>query len=206
MTQRVDPAAAREQAHRILSEKRFRNGPGAPHFLHGFLHWLGKRVQPISNAIGRAFAWVAQLLPGGRTTLWILLACAVLAVAAATAARVGRRRAGRALEAGEGRSGRRRLDPRELERLAEEAERRGDHDRAIRLLFQAGLLRLERAGVVERGETLTVGQVRRRLRSADFDRIARTFEAVAYGGRGVDASAVDEARQTWPAVVHAARA
>jgi hypothetical protein len=97
------------------------------------------------------------------------------------------------------------LDPDELERRAEEAERRGDLDAALRLRFRAGLARLDDAGVVRLRPGLTNAAVGRTLHSPRFDALAGHFDEVAYGGRAATDADVATARSTWPGVVEAAR-
>ncbi len=191
--------AAREQAARILSERRFKPAAGPPRPFRRFLDWLGDRIRPVGEAIDRAFTWIADRLPGGSGTLWTIIGAAVAGIAALLAVRTGRRRAGRSLDRAAASRGRA-VDPGTLEREAAEAERRGDYERAVRLLFRAGLLRLGRARVIAFQESLTSGDVARRLRSADFDRLAATFDRVAYGGRAARPTDVEESRRAWQAV------
>ncbi len=79
-------------------------------------------------------------------------------------------------------------DPDELERAADAAERAGRLDDAVRLRFRAGLLRLGSRGAIRYRPSVTTGEVRRVLGSDTFDELARTFEAVAYGGQSRDQS------------------
>ena len=44
-------------------------------------------------------------------------------------------------------------------------------------------------------------EVRRVLGSESFDELARTFDAIAYGGRAAEPPDVDAARREWPRVV-----
>jgi hypothetical protein len=98
------------------------------------------------------------------------------------------------------------LDPRALERRADEAEQRGDLDTALRLRFRAGLLRLDDAGAVRLGPGLTNAAISRTLRSPRFDELADDFDEVAYGGRSATETDVTTARSGWPEVVDHARA
>jgi hypothetical protein len=93
------------------------------------------------------------------------------------------------------------VDPDALEREAEQAERDGDLERAVRLRFRAGLLRLDRARAIEFRPSLTTTEVSRAVRSAAFDELALTFEEVAYGGRAASGPDVEEARREWPALL-----
>ncbi len=92
-------------------------------------------------------------------------------------------------------------DPAELERLADEAERRGDLEIALRLRFRAGLLRLGRARALPLRPSLRTREARRALGSARFDRLARDFDEVVYGGRPPSEVDVEAARSEWPQVV-----
>jgi hypothetical protein len=74
----------------------------------------------------------------------------------------------------------------------------------VRLRFRAGLLRLGDRGAIRYRPSVTTGEVRRVLGSETFDELARTFEAVAYGGRPASNPDVDTARREWPRVVSTA--
>ena len=92
-----------------------------------------------------------------------------------------------------------------LERAADEAERAGDLERAVRLRFRAGLLRLGDRGAIRYRPSVTTGEVRRALASARFDDLAGTFEAVTYGGQVADPPAVESSRREWPRVLEETR-
>ncbi len=142
---------------------------------------------------------------GGQRVLWTVIALFVLVVAALVTRQLARRRV--EVEArGVGRRARGRSeDPAALERLADEAERRGDLEVAIRLRFRAGLLRLGRARALPLRPSLRTREARRALRSSRFDRLARDFDEVVYGGRSPSAADVEVARTEWPQVVAEAR-
>jgi hypothetical protein len=189
---------ARAQAHAILHERRFR-GSSVPRPFHGALVWLGKKLEPV----GRAFHRLARRVPGGEWTLWLILAAFVVALSSVGAARVAKRRGVQALELGERQRLPPGLDPRRLEREADEAEATGDLGRALRLRFRAGLLRLGRARVVPMRESLTSGEARRILRLPEFDSLARTHDEVVYGGRPARTEDTAAAREHWPQVLAA---
>lgn len=196
---RAAPFAARAEARRVLSERRFR-GSAVPRPFHGALVWLGEKFRPVVRAVNR----LARHVPGPAWTVWILLAAVVVALSAAVAGKTARRRGAleieRSASAGEGHA---RLDPRELEREAEEAEAEGDAARALRLRFRAGLLRLGRARVVPLRASLTSGEARRLIRLPEFDALARTHDEVVYGGRSALTADVIAARERWPSVLEA---
>jgi hypothetical protein len=192
----VDPDQAREQAREILDGRRYKPAD-VPRPFEGVLTWLGDRLRPI----GDFFSRVTESLPG-KIVLGALLVGAVVLLTwllarhrAATSAVGGRARRRRDAE---------RADPGRLERDADAAERRGELDLALRLRFRAGLLRLDRTGAIQFRPSITSGQVGRRLRLRDYDELAITFDAVAYGGRRASVADVSSARNTWPRVVEQA--
>jgi hypothetical protein len=189
---------ARETAHRILGERRFR-GSTVPRPFHGFLVWLGKQVRPIRHLVDR----LGRHVPGGSATIWLLLAAIVLAISAVVAGRTARRRGAATLERGERIRLPSAVDPRTLEREADEAEATGDAAAAVRLRYRAGLLRLGRAKVVPLRESLTSGEARRLLASPEFDALARTHDEVAFGGRNAQTEDAVAARVGWPHVLAA---
>ena len=133
-----------------------------PRPLHGFLEWLGRRL----HFVDRFYDWSApkprrREASSGRSSRVLVVALAAWAAVAARAAPRPPRGAGRADSA----QSRGRLDPGELERLADEAERRGDLEIALRLRFRAGLLRLGRAQALELRPSLTTREARRALRN-----------------------------------------
>jgi len=197
----VDPDAARRVARDILADRRF-HPRQAPKPFAGFFRRVGELVV---DPILRFFRAVGDALPRVGSPLWLLLAAAVVSAAAVLTVRLSARRgrqrfagAGRHLAGGDG------LHPDELERRAEEAERGGDLDTALRLRFRAGLGRLAEAGAVRLRPGLTNATVSRTLRSPRFDELASDFDEVAYGGRAATAADVGSARAGWPAVIEAA--
>ena len=205
-------AAARADARAITSQARFR--PAAlPRPLRGVLRWIARALEPVTKPVADAAAWlykpiasafeaVAELLPGGQRTLWMLLAGVVLAAAATVTSRsIARRSPGGAGERlGRGLASKQE-DADTLERAAGDAEASGDLGRAIRLRFKAGLLRLDAASVIAFRPSLTSGQVARRVRSPIFDALARIFDEVVYGGRPADQADVEASRSGWSRVL-----
>jgi hypothetical protein len=190
----VDPGAARREAQHILSDRRFRPGP-TPRPLRGPLKWLGDRLDSVFSPLGRLIAntpivvWVAVLIVIVGVVVWLIVRAQRRKVALAPAGR-----ARRITPEGD-------EDPDELERSADAAERDGDLDRAVRLRFRAGLLRLGHRGAIRYRPSVTTGEVRRALSSQRFDDLAGTFESVTYGGRSADPPDVAEARREWPRVL-----
>lgn len=194
------PGDAREQAADILAERRFHE-TGPPRPFRRFLGWLGDRLEPIA----RPFRWLAGWVPGGESVLWALLGALVIGAAAGFALWLGRRRGGTVVERLARARGEPALDPRELERLAEEAEKSGELERALRLRFRAGLVRLARLQAIPQPEMLTNRQLVRLLHSEQFDRLARDLDEVVYGGRPASAADLEAARTGWPRVLAGAR-
>jgi hypothetical protein len=190
----VSPAEARREAHRILGERRF-HGSSLPRPLHGLLHWLGQKLGFIGdwwNALARHV--------GGADVLWWIVGGTVVALALLVAFRLARRRVRADASAAARRRAERSLDPRELERLADEAERRGDLEIALRLRFRAGLLLLARADRLPARPSLRTYEARRILRNPRFDRLARDFDEIVYGRRPARPADVRIAREEWPLV------
>ena len=198
----VDPDTARRVAEEILADPRYHPRRG-PRPFAGFFRRLGELlVDPVI----RFFRSIGDVLPSVGSPPWLALAAAVVLVAVVLTVRLsagrGRQRFAR------GRTGVIHdddLDAEELERRADEAERHGDLEAAVRLRFRAGLSRLDDAGVVRLRPGLTNAAVSRVLRSPDFDGLAGDFDEVAYGGRPATTVDVRTARSTWPAVVATAR-
>jgi hypothetical protein len=192
----VQAFAARAQARRILNESRFRGSP-VPRPFHSALVWLGERFSPVS----RAFHRLGRQVPGGDAALWAILAALVVVLSAVVASRTARRRGASLLERGELARRPTAVDPRQLERAADEAEASGDPAAALRLRFRAGLLRLGRARIIPLRDSLTSGEARRLLRLHEFDLLAATHDDVVYGGRPARREDAVDAREHWSSVL-----
>jgi Domain of unknown function (DUF4129) len=195
--EQVDPSRAREDAADILGDRRFRSDP-APRPFRGPLEWLGDRLRDLRDV----FLDVVRAVPG---PTWLAIALLVIALAAAIVVwlvRVHRVRGGigALASAATGRAARR-DDPAALEHEADDAERAGDFERALRLRFRAGLLRLDQRGAIRYRPSLTTGEVRRLLGSDAFDDLAARFEEVAYGRAPAEPADVASARANWPRVL-----
>lgn len=194
----IDPDRARAEARDILGERRFRE-TRVPRPLEGPLEWLGERLEPVGDLFDDLFS---------STTGRIVLVAGLLALIASVAYLVTRRRVASRSAAGDGTGSvgqlDRTLDPRTLERDADAAERAGDLDRALRLRFLAGLLRLDARGAIRLRPWSTSGTVARLLGDRCFDDLAVTFDAVVYGARAASPSDVATAREQWPRVLASA--
>jgi hypothetical protein len=186
---RVD---AGTQARDILSERRF-TGSSVPGPFHGILDWLGDKLRRLGNKLDVA-------IPGPPWVAWVAAALVIGALATVISRRTltGRVRAAAALRVSA-------APPhdtaRDLERRADAAEAAGDLATALRLRFRAGLLRLDARGAIEFRPSIPTSEVRRTLRSGDFDALAADFDDVIYGGRPPEPADVATSRERWPAVI-----
>jgi Domain of unknown function (DUF4129) len=196
VAQVVDPDAARADVREILGDRRFRSDP-APRPFRGPLQWLGDRLSPIGR-------WLGDVLGAIPWFIWLAIAAAVLGWFIAWIVRRAQRPAHRrALEGDADRV--EQEDPAALERDADAAERAGDFERAVRLRFRAGLLRLGIRGAIPYRPSVTTTEVRTRLDSETFDQLAHTFEHVAYGREPAHPPDVADARRKWPRVLEESR-
>ena len=97
------------------------------------------------------------------------------------------------------------VNPDDLEAEADELAARGAFAAAVRLRFEAGLLRLERAGLIANQRTSTDSELSIRIGSSTFDGLALRHEAVAYAGQAADEDDVYQACTGWPRVPDEAR-
>ena len=198
----VDADTARRVAERILADRRF-HPRRAPRPFAGFFRRVGELVV---DPVLRFFRVIGDALPSVGSPPWLLLAAMVVLAAAVLTVRLSAGRGAEQFDAGRRRrAGDGSLDPDELERLADQAERGSDLEAALRLRFRAGLLRLADAGALRLRPGLTNAAVSRALRSPRFDELAVHFDEVAYGGRPATTADVAAARSGWPFVVDAAR-
>jgi hypothetical protein len=195
-----DPAGARAEAREILAGARF-SPPELPGPFRGALRRLSDWLAPVADVIPA----LDDLLPGGRPVVWILGLVLIGGLAALLAGRTLSRRAGGERRAAAA-AGAAPDDPDALERRAREAAARGDHELALRLGFRAGLIRLDRHGVIELRPSLATGDVARAVHTDAFDRVAARFDEVVYGGRPAAAGDADAARAAYAAVLDERRA
>jgi hypothetical protein len=191
----VDPDAARKVARDILGHRQFHRSH-TPRPLRKPLNWLGDRLTGITHWFGRVLSHIPTVLLAFLAIVAIGLAAAFIA----SKVRASRGSSDRRTRGG-GFDGAEPEDPAELERAADAAEHAGQLDIAVRLRFRAGLLRLGTRGAIRYRPSVTTNEVRRILGSETFDELARTFDAVAYGGRDAEPPDVDAARREWPRVV-----
>lgn len=192
----VDAGTARRQAEAVLEQRRF-HPSRVPKPFRGVLRWLGARLEPVAGPLVRLYRRALE-----NTPLAVVLVVAIVLALTFLVRSLVRRRLLAATargEAGRGRTSRER--PEDLERAADEAERRGDAALAFRLRFRAGILRLALKGAVPDRTSITTGELRRQLRSEPFDELAGAFDEIAYGGRPGEDADLHLARERWPAVL-----
>jgi hypothetical protein len=193
----VDPDEARRVAREILNGRQYRSSP-APRPLRKQLDWIGDRVHGVIDWFGRAFSHLPSGIALGVATTAITLAIVYIVMRTRGRGNADTRRRSQVIGPDTPES------PDELERAADDAERDGRLDEALRMRFRAGLLRLGNRGAIRYRPSVTTNEVRRVLGSETFEELARTFEGVAYGGHDAATTDVDTARREWPHVVASA--
>jgi hypothetical protein len=135
----------------------------------------------------------------------LAIALLAMAIAAIVATRMGRRTIlAREAEPGTP-DGEGRTRSRDLGREADEAERRGDYATAVRLRFQAGLVRLDELGSIELRPSLTAPGAARESGLRRVGVLAPPYEEITFGGRDAARADADEQREGWKLVVEEAR-
>jgi hypothetical protein len=202
----VGNAQARSEAQKIVAESRFKTKAAKqssalhrPTFLHRATRALGKALRRLfgTGGGGAAPGWFVWLAWGIALAL-VGLALWAIGRSLATWKRTPKHK--RAVPTYDAPSS----SADELLRLADEAERDGQLEQALRLRFRAGLRRLQERRLVPWRDSLTSREVSRKLRLADFDALARTFDEVAYGRRAPVPEDVVRAREAWPQVLEQA--
>jgi hypothetical protein len=202
---RAEPGGARGDAQEILSDNRY-EGSDVPRPFRGVLDKIADLLEPIGDWIENAFDDLASGLPGGELTLWSLIAALILIALLTLGSRTLRARAEAGVEArASGAAGPARETPDGLERAADEAERTGDLETALRLRFRAGLLRLDARDAIRFRPSISTREVSRALKSPEFDQLAALFDGVAYGGEPASPEDLAASRRGWDAVLEGAR-
>jgi hypothetical protein len=186
----VDAERLREEAERILAQRRYR---AQPTLSETFGEWLERIWFEFLEFVAN----VAELI-GGPLVLGILLFGLVVMAAILITRNLGHRRA-REIEIRIMREHllARGADPAELEREAQQAASESDFATALRLTFRAGLLRLDERGRIRYWPGLTSAEVADLLASPEFEALARRFDEVVYGHRTAIAADFVNARQGW---------
>jgi hypothetical protein len=206
-------SSARQEARQILSKAPYHTTPShTPRPLAGVLHAVGRAL---NYALGRPSVWLYHHLlvhiGHGFTSAfggWWVVVVGALAIALGVAIGVVlvRRRArvsarvmatGLALADIE--------DPDDIDERAAQAESAGDLETAIRLRFRAGLVRLQRKGVIVNQDAKTGRQLSVTLHSPTFDALARRHEMIVYARDRATPADAATARSDWPRVLSEAR-
>ena len=197
-----DPTAARDAAADVLEDRKYRPTE-LPRPLAGPLEWLADRLRPVGdawNSFVDAVFRVADSIPGGRFLLFLAV---VGAAATAMVWLVGRRSRAAVERARSSSLVDLDLDPRQLEREADDAERSGDHAAAVRRRYEAGLLRLVDAGRLDLTPATTAAGAAAQVAEETMDEATAAFEEIVYGGREATAADSERSRALWGALLGA---
>jgi hypothetical protein len=188
---------ARRAATHILSGRQYHPRTTPAPFRQP-LHWLGQRLYPLVRPFIRLYNAIRR-----NAVLQVLAGALVLLLGIALGLRLAKLRTAMAEADADGSRLRRRRpeDPAVLEAAADEAERNGDLERAVRLRFRAGLVRLDRAGAIALRPWITTGQLRATISSPSFRGLSWRFDQIAYGGQPAQREDVEAAKQEWPRVL-----
>ena len=174
-----------------------------PRPLNGVIAWIGDKAAWIWDKVSWPVERIGDHVPGGAAVIWTLLAVALLIGVAIVVGRISLQRGGVQIERAGAARRERPEAPEWLEGQADAAERAGDLGGALRLRFRAGLIRLARARVIPLRGSIRTSEVRRVLRSRDFDELAQAFDEVVYGGRPARPDDLVTAKTVWPRVLEA---
>lgn len=191
---------ARRAAAEILRERRFQPDR-QPRPLKGVVTWFGNRLRWFGRPLSWIWRQLNKVIPGGGNVVWIVLTVIGLAIVCVLIVRYGAWRGRRAALSVDAASRVQSAD--ELERLATEAEARGDYNSSVRFRFRAGLRKLADARAVRAPEQRPNADLALHLADPNFGSLANRFDEVAYAGLTASASDADTARRAWPSVVSA---
>jgi hypothetical protein len=193
---------------RILNHPPFKARPSHfPHPLRGLFTSIGHGLRFV---FGGFFGWiyrnVLQRFGHGFSIAfgsWWPLVLAVLAISAgALAGYVAFQRRTRVQQSEKLRHAvSPRQDPEELERLAEVAADANDFETAVKLWYQAGVLRLTLRGTVTSGPMRTDAQLIRELPSSTLRELANRHAQIVYGRQRATSDDVHRAREGWRVIV-----
>lgn len=198
----IDPDDARDQAREVLDDDKYHERE-LPRPLAGPLGWLADRFRwmgdgldavlgPVGRALGR--------LPGGRLIIWLGLTAIIGGVIAWMVHRASR-------AAIDGRTHRGLVDPAadpaDLDRQADEAEAGGELSAAIRLRYEAGLIRLVRADRLRLEPRTTPADAADQVGGEPMGVLTRDFEEIVYGDRPATAADLERSRRAWPEILGA---
>lgn len=184
---------ARQSAEEVLDNDKYR-GTRLPQPFRGPFRWVADRLSGIGAFFSPvlALAWV-------QFGLFVVVLVAAGYVAVRLIAR--RSRAVVRRDRGSGPLVDPSLDPEELDRQADDAAAAGDHQAAVRLRYEAGLLRLARGGRLDLRIATTARGAARQVDHPVMDRLTDDFERVVYGGRTATEADVVTARHGWSEIL-----
>lgn len=192
-----DPGAARQAAHRILSEPQFRQPPES--IVDRVRHWIG---QQLAKALDAALAGHLTIL--GAALLIVVVALTVWLVVR-TLRQAGDPAARRVVVSPVRRA------PEDWLAEADAAERRGAWREALRARYRALIADLARRGLVDEVPGRTTGEYRTEvartlpLAAADFSGATDLFELTVYGDEPAGPDDAARVRQLAERVVAGAR-
>ena len=201
---------ARHQVEQILSRPPYTTSNG-PRPLAGIFHALGRALDDVFGPVWR---WLyhhvlLHIGHGFRFAFggwWPLVAGALaLAVGALSATLVVRRRSRIQARRQPAQTVTSEEKPGALEAEAAAADAAGDFERAVRLRFRAGLLRLVRQGTLVDDHARTDRQLTALVPSTTFRQLAQRHERIVYGREPAAAEDSSLARQQWPRALAEAR-
>lgn len=199
LTSAKSPDEIRRQAREILSGRKYRDVDlDSP--LEGPLSKVGDAVRSVFRKIGDIIDRVFPDVSGGSTVVLVVVAIVLAALLARfLIARIDLRKQRAQTNATTGSQN----SSAYWERLADEAQTKGDYRSAIVFRFRAGILKLEK------GPQPTASRQTNRVISSSapntFPPIATTFDGVRYGDAPGSAHDADRSKQEWPKVVSEAR-
>ena len=201
----IDPAKARRSAEAVLAAEKYKDHQ-LPRPFKGAIGWLADRLRPVGRplaALGRGIVRYVLAppirailgLPGGRFILGALVAV----LGGVVVAWLGRRSSRASVAEPRSSSGLVDLsrDPADLDREAEAAEAAGELEQAVRLRYEAGLIRLVRAKRIELRAATTARDVAGQVGGPVIAELTSTFEEVVYGERAATSDDISEARRGW---------
>lgn len=195
------PDDARELAKKILQEKRFQAPEPSP--IRRPLAWIGRQTSKLLRPISDAWSSLVSAL-GASPLLAVLVVLVVLAAVFFAVRRAAARRVGSFADPKSDVTNTEAIDPAVLEREADAAASAGDHDRAVRLRFRAGLVRLTGLGRLPKHE-VTNGEARTQLREPEFEELADDFDEIVYGGREATETDSSDSQTRWPKLTGSSR-
>lgn len=193
-----------------MNHPPFKSAPShLPHPLRGLFTWIGHALKFV---LGGFLGWVYHhvLLKLGHGfgdafgSWWPYVLVVIAVVLGAMMGYVAfRRRTRLQLTDTHQRADRApRQDPEELERQADAAVAANDFETAVRLWYQAGVLRLTLRGSITSGPMRTDAQLVRELPSKTLANLASRHAQIVYGRQRATSDDAQQAREGWRVVVN----